>query len=260
MPVETPAQVIEVFHLLFLRVLASDRQDWFVLKGGANIRYFFESHRYSNDIDLDFHGREAWKVGETVEKVLGGRALGILTRQAKIEIAETSAPKQTNTTRRWKIGLVAEGHTGTIRTKVEFSDRNGWGDDVAFEAVPDAVVRPYGVTAPLVVHYRETAAIDQKIAALALRSETKARDVYDLDLLIRRRHAAPPPRPDLSPEHASEAALRALEIPFDSFRSEVVPFLDPDVAALYDEATWDQMRTGVATSLDELVSTTGGDQ
>ncbi|HWD54905.1 MAG TPA: hypothetical protein VG346_07270 [Acidimicrobiales bacterium] len=70
-----PAQVIEVFHLLCLRVLAADRQDWFVLKGGAHIRYFFESPRYSNHIDLDFYGRAAWKVGETVQKVLEGKTI-----------------------------------------------------------------------------------------------------------------------------------------------------------------------------------------
>ncbi|HWD54906.1 MAG TPA: hypothetical protein VG346_07275 [Acidimicrobiales bacterium] len=74
-----------------------------------------------------------------------------------MEIAEISAPKQTDTTRRWKIGLIAEGHAGHVRPKVEFSDRNGWGADVAFEAVPDDIVRPYGVLAPAVVHYRETA-------------------------------------------------------------------------------------------------------
>src|ERR1700678_2034077 len=123
MEVRNQAQVIEMFHLLFLRALASDRQDWFVLKGGANIRYFFGSPRYSNDIDLDFSGREAWKVGQTVDKTLAGPALQVLTRQAKIQIVQTSAPKQTDTTRRWKIGLAAEGHTDPIRTKIEFSDR-----------------------------------------------------------------------------------------------------------------------------------------
>jgi hypothetical protein len=51
-----------------------------------------------------------------------------------------------------------------------------------------------------------------------------------------------------------------LEIPFDNFRSEVAPFLDPDVSVLYDEATWEHMRTGVATSLDELEGATRRDQ
>src|SRR5271156_4699078 len=103
MEVRSQAQVIEMFHLLFLRSLASDRQEWFVLKGGANIRYFFDSPRYSNDIDLDFSGREAWQVGQTVDKLLSGPTLRTLARQAKIEVVETSSPKQTDTTRRWKI-------------------------------------------------------------------------------------------------------------------------------------------------------------
>ena len=51
------AQSIEIFHLLFLRVLAKGQANWFTLKDGANLRYFFGSPRYSNDIDLDFVGR-----------------------------------------------------------------------------------------------------------------------------------------------------------------------------------------------------------
>ena len=252
MPVRTQAQVIEMFHLLFLRVLASDRSDWFFLKGGANIRYFFDSPRYSNDIDLDFGGREAWQVGETVDKILAGRALEVITAQAKIEIIDTSAPKQTDTTRRWKIGIGAEGHAEPIRTKIEFSDRNGGSGDVVVEQVPDSIVRPYGLNSPLVCHYGETAAIEQKIAALALRSETKARDVFDLDLLLRRRRSRDTVQPELSGQHAAKAGSRALEIPFDSFLSEVAPFLDPEIAALYSEGDWDQMRTNVAIWLEEV--------
>jgi predicted nucleotidyltransferase component of viral defense system len=252
MEVRSQAQIIEMFHLLFLRALTSDRQDWFVLKGGANIRYFFDSPRYSNDIDLDFHGREAWQVGQTVDMVLGGPALRTLARQARIEIAETSAPKQTDTTRRWKIGLGANGHANTIRTKIEFSDRNGGSDDISAERVPDSIVGPYGLAAPLVAHYGEIAAIEQKIAALALRSETKARDIFDLDLLLRRHYSADSTRPDLSSRHAAQAAHRALEVPYESFMSEVAPFLETEIADLYDEADWDQMRSSVAIALNEL--------
>ena len=48
------AQIIELFHVAFLDVLSS-RLDpaRYVLKGGTNLRYFFESLRYSEDIDLD---------------------------------------------------------------------------------------------------------------------------------------------------------------------------------------------------------------
>lgn len=261
MAARTPAQVIEVFHLLFLRVLAAERQDWCVLKGGANIRYFFESPRYSNDIDLEFSGKEGWIVGSTIDKILQGRALEVLLSQAKLKIVQASAPKQTDTTRRWKIGVAANDLSEPVRTKIEFSNRNGGAsNDVSFEVVPDDIVRPYGVMAPSILHYGETAAIEQKIAALALRSETKARDVFDLDLLLRRRRAGSAPSEALSTPYAADGALRAMEIPYDSFRTEVVPFLDPDLAALYNEQTWDRMRADVASSLEEIDNATGGGQ
>lgn len=252
----TPAQVIEVFHLLFLRALTANRQDWFVLKGGANLRYFFDNPRYSNDIDLDFVGREAWQVGQTVDGVLGGHALTTIARQALIDVVEITAPKQTDTTRRWKIGLVVPEHGDVIRTKIEFSGREGTNDDVTFSVVPDSIVVPYGLASPTVRHYGESAAIEQKIAALALRSETKARDVFDLELLFRRRQAAGSARPDLSSEYSRQASSRALEISFNSFTTEVAPFLDADIAVLYGKAEWDYMQESVVTSLDEITGST----
>jgi len=44
----------ELFHLVFLRDLArSVKPSSFVLKGGANLRFFFGSPRYSEDMDID---------------------------------------------------------------------------------------------------------------------------------------------------------------------------------------------------------------
>ena len=46
--------VREAFHLLFLeRLFASSDPSLYVLKGGANLRFFFGSPRYSEDVDLD---------------------------------------------------------------------------------------------------------------------------------------------------------------------------------------------------------------
>ena len=46
-------QAVELFHLLFLRQLASgaDRAR-IALKGGCNLRFYFGSVRYSEDLDL----------------------------------------------------------------------------------------------------------------------------------------------------------------------------------------------------------------
>jgi predicted nucleotidyltransferase component of viral defense system len=50
----SPVQTIEFFHIAFLAVLGTRLDSArYVLKGGANLRYFFGSQRYSEDIDLD---------------------------------------------------------------------------------------------------------------------------------------------------------------------------------------------------------------
>jgi len=254
-PMRTEAQVIEVFHLLFLRVLGgAGRNDWFVLKGGANLRYFFGSPRYSNDLDLDFAGRKSWQLMKTVESVLSGRAMSTLGAASGIELAEVSLAKQTETTLRWKVGLAAEGHRDLVRTKVEFSGRGPHDGGAEFEVVPDAIVMPHALQAPTVFHYLETPAIDQKIAALAMRSETKARDVFDLELLFRQRASRGDRLTGLDATHASAAAERALQIRYSSFTTEVAPFLDAELAELYGPAQWDDMCLKVHTALEQVAA------
>ena len=83
--------------------------------------------------------------------------------------------------------------------------------------------------------------------ALAGRSETQARDVFDLDLLLRRRKLAPG---SLGAQVLTDAGERALQLPYDAFRDQVLPFLEPDALELYEnEAAWEQMQTFVAEQL-----------
>lgn len=255
MPSFTDVQLIESFHLLFLQALGSHRdQRWYALKGGANIRYFFGSPRYSNDIDLDVIGKEGWQVGELVDNVLQGTALRVIARTAGIEVADLSVSKQTDTTQRWKLGLRrlrSPGHP--VRTKIEFSARVTTSDDVELSRVPDDIVAPYGILSPVVQHYGLTAAIEQKIAALALRNATKARDVFDLDLLLRQRRAKPAQTEPLATEYALAAANKARSVGYAAYCSEVLPFIDPEVLALYEqEDTWHTMREGVIRQLELL--------
>lgn len=249
----SPAQRIEAFHLLFLQVfVAGSRRDRCILKGGTNLRYFFSSVRYSNDIDLDVDVN--WQLEQAVDAALSSSAL-VKTLQAAgiaIEPGSVSKPKQTATTHRWRLGLIEPGIRGSeaVRTTIEFSSREDGSGDHEFAAVPAAVVRPYGVLAPTVAHYRLGAALEQKVAALAERNQTKARDVFDLDLLFRlyAREATSPP---LHAPKAELAAERGLALTDDDFEVQVVPFLDPDVAELY-AGRWTTMREEVAERLIEL--------
>lgn len=240
------AQAIEVFHLSFLQVLQR-RFDpaRYVLKGGANLRYFFDSVRYSEDIDLDLVGADPWRLEDKVDDVLDSPALRRILLSAGLAIEESSKPKQTETTRRWKVGIDVDGRSDPIRTRIEFSNRNREGQ-FALEAVPSRIVDPYALRAPKLQHYELEPATEQKVEALIGRSEPQARDVFDLDALL---HRKPLQRGTADPELLEKAADQALELPFDAFRDQVLPFLDPEVAELYDEDAWEQMQLYVAEKL-----------
>lgn len=242
-------QATELFHVAFLDVLSRrlDR-DRYVLKGGANLRYFFDSVRYSQDIDLDVEGIPAWRLNEKVEALLSSPQLGLLLRASGVAITRRSNPKRTDTTQRWKIGLRAPDHPEEIPTKIEFSYREGEGEHCV-EMIPGRIVEPYALRSPLVPHYIGAAPVEQKVLALAGRSETQARDVFDLDLLLRSSRLA---AGALDSAILSEAAERALLLPYAAFQGQVLPFLEADAAELYeDESSWEQTQTFVAQQLED---------
>jgi predicted nucleotidyltransferase component of viral defense system len=243
------AQAIEFFHLAFLQVLqARLKGGRYVLKGGANLRYFFASVRYSENIDLDITGIERWELEEKIDGILGSPVLSVLLRGGGLAVESFSKPKQTATTQRWKVTLALAGGAEPLRTKIEFSRRNGE-TRYLLEAVPARVVAPYALRSPSLHHYQTEAAAEQKVEALAGRSETQARDVFDLDLLLR-------PQPglvaELSADVREQAANRALELPRTAFDDQVLPFLDPEVSELYVESdAWEQIRGFVVERLLE---------
>ena len=113
--------------------------------------------------------------------------------------------------------------------------------------MPGRIVAPYALRAPTVQRYTADAATEQKIKALAGRSETQARDVFDLDLLLRRQTLT---AGTIDSQILGYAAERGLELPFDAFRDQVLPFLDPEVTELYDsKAAWEQMQLFVTDKL-----------
>lgn len=242
------AQIIEFFHIAFLSVLGS-RLDpaRYVLKGGANLRYFFASQRYSEDIDLDLIRPVPWSLEDQVDAALGLPALRSLLAIAELTLAEHTSSKQTETTHRWKIGIQAPGRSALIRSKVEFSNRVGEGA-YALDSLPDAVVEPYALRPPSVQHYGAAAATAQKVAALAGRAQTQARDVFDLELLLRRHPLA---QGSLDAALLDAAAERALEQDYAAFRDQVLPFLEPGAAELIaSPVAWEQIQTYVAERLE----------
>jgi hypothetical protein len=93
-------QSVEMFHLVFLRALVARGEDkgFFTLKGGTNLRFFFRSVRYSEDIDIDVAIVAKDTLRRKVDRLLASPAIASPLRSQGVEIVETSAPKQTETT------------------------------------------------------------------------------------------------------------------------------------------------------------------
>jgi hypothetical protein len=242
----TSPKAIECFHLAFLVALRTKVQpDRYVLKGGVNLRYFYGSRRYSEDIDLDITAQASPSLEDQVDAAL--KIVTQIIRAAGITVDADGIrkPKQTDTTRRWKVPLNVPGFDDPVRTKVEFSNRNGE-ERYTLESVPAEVVRPYGLAPPVVQRYLPPAAARQKVLALALRNETQARDVFDLDLLFR---GFTWESNDVPAGVRANAANAAASLTFEIFEDQVLPFLDPDIAAIYDQYAWDDMQTRVIEEL-----------
>jgi predicted nucleotidyltransferase component of viral defense system len=261
MPLD-PIQIREAFHCLVLQSVAPGEGIALRVKGGVNLRFFYGSERYSEDMDLDADPRLRQRLKALLRKTLHAPtlrrellALGI----RDVDLPERPA-KDTDTVLRYKLGLIAGG----VRypTKIEVSYRGEAPATWATLARPlSEVVDSYiavGTTYPHVGHYGRTPAVWQKIAALALRSEVQARDVFDLNVLLGEELDARLPAVDvvllrhhLSNQVLREAATRALDMSHDQFEDQVAAFLRSDARARHS-AQWDAMQVRVASFIERL--------
>jgi hypothetical protein len=249
----SPRQAVELFHLVFLRALVSkgDDKSLFALKGGCNLRFYFDSIRYSEDIDIDVVVVAKETLKNKVERLLASPLVRSPLLAKGIEIVDVSSPKQTETTQRWKAGLRTEG-SPVVRTKIEFSRRDA-AAGTAFEPIGRAVLLPYAMTPFLAPHYTTSAAITQKLRALAGRTEPQARDVFDLNLLFARPDASGLDSSDLEAVSLTAAIDRAMSISFDDYASTVLAYLEPSQAEPYRSRTdWELMQDTVVARLTEL--------
>ena len=154
MPPTTQAEIIECFHLAFLTAL-TQRVDpaSIALKGGANLRYFFDSVRYSEDIDFDVVLGADWKLRDQVGAILDSPALLRLLRSSQITIA------QVNVTRSRRRRRNAGSCCSPVRPFPAASPRrSSSAGETATSAgrvdrVPERVVEPYALRPPTILHY-----------------------------------------------------------------------------------------------------------
>jgi predicted nucleotidyltransferase component of viral defense system len=174
----------------------------------------------------------------------------IILQANNIEIVHVNEPKQTDTTQRWKISIKTPASDLPLHTKVEFSRRNV-DDGILFETINSTILQQYNLSPIMLNHYSLEIAYIQKINALASRSQTQARDIFDLHLLLTR-GAKTIKNKELA-EHKAQAINNARSISFEDFKSQVLAYLPEDYFQQYNyKEAWENMVTKVVTALDNL--------
>lgn len=246
----TTRQSVELFHLVFLSFLGKklDKKQY-ALKGGCNLRFFFGSPRYSEDMDLDLADIPVHVVKDRVSAILGSAPFRQALEVNGMALEHVTEHKQSETTQRWKMGLHRPGTESPAPTKVEFSRRE-LRNDVAFDSVAPTLLHRYGMAPFMTAHYTGEAALLQKIEALATRSVTQARDIFDFHLLQSEERMRSI-RSLLDEAQLESARQKALSLSFDDFKGQVLAYLHPEDQSAYDSPeAWESMQLGLLEMLE----------
>ena len=250
----TSLQQREIFHFLFLeQLLRTSDARLYVVKGGVNLRFFFRSPRYSEDMDLDVLGGAVTTLKKNGYKILSDKSLLRGLKTFGIEDIVPSDPakaKQTDTTQRFRLRLITSAGD-ELPTKVEFSRRPASSKAAtALDLLDPEIARRYQRVAFRAQHYSGQTAATQKIEALAGRTQTQARDVFDLYLLHSAGHAQPQAiRQNCGIALRKKAQLCLESLSFADFQGQVLEFLEHETQAQYDSPrAWDDMK-GILSEL-----------
>lgn len=246
-------EAIELFHLLFLDQLGRKiDKKLYALKGGCNLRFFLKSVRYSQDIDFDIHIIRKDTLSKTVNHILHSTPFQLILQSNQIELLSFSEPKQTETTQRWKLSLKSGQSDLPLNSKIEFS-RRGLEKGICLDTIDPLLAKAYQLRPFFVPHYSAENAYLQKVKALIYRTETQARDVFDLFHLISM--GIQVSIPEELKKHLPHAVSNALNISYDVFSSQVLSFLSlEDQESFNDVAIWEKIVLCVVEELNHAVN------
>ena len=253
MKLYSPRESVELFHLVILDLLGRKvDKKLFALKGGCNLRFFFKSIRYSNDMDLDVNtALSKDKLQVIMSRLLKSNTIEKILDVKGIKIQEKSSPKQTETTQRWKFALSVPQSSVPLRTKIEFS-RRGMKSGLSFDSVDANLISRYELTPILASHYQREDACVQKVIALATRRQIQARDIFDLHLLLTSGVDTSVVY-DKAAKYIDKAKDNIWTVSYDMFKSQVVSFLHPDYQTQYSSSDlWDSMILKLANAFEGL--------
>ena len=240
-------EIRQIFHIEFLRAFSRKfKPQLYALKGGVNLRLFFKSIRYSEDMDMDVKNIDKITLRDSVMKIIASAQLRNELRPfgiRDIRVPDMAKAKQTDTTQRFKVHLLTDSNEDLF-SKIEFS-RRGMSGGRAVEHVPEGILREYRVSPFLTSHYDAETAVRQKIGALADRSVVQARDIFDLHVLSTQ--CANSAGAVKAPESTVKKACENLfSVEFRQFRDTVLAYLEPEDRAAYDNpGAWDEIKLKV---------------
>ncbi|MFA5779389.1 MAG: nucleotidyl transferase AbiEii/AbiGii toxin family protein [Elusimicrobiota bacterium] len=242
-------QIREIFHIEFLRAFARKfKPAFYALKGGVNMRLYFKSIRYSEDMDMDVNTVDIITLRDAVMKII--TSVSFTNELKSFGIEEIHPPvikkaKQTSTTRRFKIHLITHGNEDLF-TKIEFSRRKNSGNSIA-ESVSTNVLRPYKVSPLIISHYDINTAVVQKINALAGRNVVQARDIFDIYTLSTQYTVKNGSGiAGVGSKISKTACENIFSVGFRQFRDTVLSYLAEEDRTAYDNPDiWDEIKLKV---------------
>ncbi len=262
MYIPTGIQAREAVHVLLLRelnhVVGGSAT---TLKGGVNLRLFWGSERYSEDMDLDgdpeFSAAIRTRIRSTIEEGQLVRDLRLLGLRG-IDPGE-GPNKDTDTVFRYKFNVLGGGDV-RYSTKVEVSFRPKHSADVIEQGLADRSITdrylPQAQTLN-VSHYGRLAAERQKLVALSGRAIVQARDVFDLHVLgfHTRQSDWSELAAQVEPDTLASGLDRALEISYSEFEGQVVEFLSDEARGRFGgRSAWEGIQLTVAQGIEAVVS------
>lgn len=240
-------QLREIFHFLFLeRLLRGATKGQYSVKGGVNLRFFYNSPRYSEDLDLDVFFGSIDTLKKNGYKILKDPSFLRVLKTFNIEklvLSDPSRAKHTDTTQRFKVRLITPSGDA-YPTKIEFSCRKESAKNILSSKIDSQITQTYRRSTFLCPHYDANAAIVQKIEALAGRKSPQSRDPFDLFLLFTTQPHDIIQIKNLTKGKMKEACEVLHEMTFQDYQGQVVEYLEPEHKSQYAQSQyWDLIKT-----------------
>jgi predicted nucleotidyltransferase component of viral defense system len=228
-----------------------------VLKGGMAMRAVHGSVRYTKGIDLDADERASKERIQGVVK----RSIDRTVSSGLIANANVTAPKQTDTTLRWKITGTQPHSTAPLYLTVEVSRRPRLIDGHVVEVSLDKSFNQTGRDVRVQVLDSQHIAVT-KVLALTDPMRMAPRDLFDLNVLLEAGVEDPgqllAQMPDAQlrlPVIMAELWPKIEAMSYEQFRIEVVPYLPVEVGQAIDSEAFDVMRVGVGVAVEQWLQT-----